>query len=147
MNLNVIFSSKTDDWATPQNFFDELDNEFGFQLDPCADDLNHKCKKYYTKECDGLKMDWGGYRVYCNPPYGREISKWVAKCFETNNKYGNLIVALLPARTDTKWFHDYIYKKEGVYIRFVKGRLKFGNSKENAPFPSMVVIWSERSVV
>ena len=134
-----MFSSKTDQWATPQYFFDELNSEFNFNLDPCADETNHKCNTYYSKEQDGLSQKWGGYRVFCNPPYGREIGKWVEKCFiETRNEC-ELAVMLIPARTDTKWFHKYIYGK--AEIRFVKGRLKFGDSNNSAPCPSMVVIF------
>lgn len=132
-----LFTSATDEWATPQEFFDDLDKEFHFTLDVCANDENHKCEKYYNKAQDGLSMDWEGEVVWCNPPYGREISKWVAKCSE----HDGLAVMLLPARTDTRWFHDYIYGK--AEIRFVKGRLKFGGCKNSAPFPSMVAIFKK----
>lgn len=140
MNKQVMFSSKTDQWSTPQEFFDELNKEFKFTLDPCSDEFNHKCGKYFTKEDDGLQKSWSGEKVFCNPPYGREIGLWVKKCFEEVN-YGKceIAVMLIPARTDTRWFHDYIYGKSE--IRFVKGRLKFGNSKSPAPFPSMVVVF------
>lgn len=143
MNAEVMFSSKTDQWATPQDFFDKLNEEFHFTLDPCADEFNHKCEQYYTKEQDGLSIYWGGWkeRVFCNPPYGREIGKWVARCYRHAKSDGGLAVMLIPARTDTKWFHDYIYNKPNVEIRFIKGRLKFGDSKNSAPFPSMVVIF------
>lgn len=141
MNTDVMFSSKTDQWETPQDLFDELNNEFGFTLDPCADDNNHKCKKYFTKEIDGLSQCWKGESVFCNPPYGREIGSWVRKCY-LHGKVGNCIaVMLIPARTDTRWFHEYIYNKKNVEVRFLKGRLKFGGSKNSAPFPSMVVIF------
>ena len=140
MNKEVMFSSATDNWATPQDFFDELNAEFHFDLDVCADEINHKCDKYYTKEQDGLTMPWKGI-VWCNPPYGREIGQWVRKAlFASVN--GATVVMLSPARTDTKWFHDYIYKRDNVEIRFVRGRLKFGNSKNSAPFPSMVVVFN-----
>ena len=129
-----LFSSKTDQWATPQEFFDKLDDEFHFTLDVCADETNYKCNQYFTKSDDGLKMAWGGI-IWCNPPYGREIGEWVKKC----SKHKGTAVMLLPARTDTRWFHDYIYNK--AEIRFIKGRLKFGGSKNSAPFPSMVVIF------
>ena len=109
MDTDVIFSSKTDDWATPQDFFDELNREFGFTLDPCADQFNHKCATYYTKEQDGLVHDWAVERVFCNPPYGKEIGKWVQKSLEESRKPDTLVVMLIPARTDTKWFHDFIY--------------------------------------
>ena len=138
-NIKVMYSSKTDNWATPQDFYDKLDSELHFTLDPCADKNNHKCKKYYTKEDDGLLQDWGGETVFCNPPYGRQISKWVEKCFNESRKDKTIVVMLIPARTDTKYFHQYIYNK--AELRFVKGRLKFGDSKANAPFPSMVVIF------
>lgn len=134
-----LFSSKTDQWATPQDFFDILDKEFDFNLDPCADESNHKCDTYFDKSQDGLKQNWGGHRVFCNPPYGRGIGKWVQKCYEESRSDNTLVVALLPARTDTKWFHDYVCGK--AEIRYVRGRLKFGDSKWNAPFPSMVVIY------
>ena len=134
-----MFSSATDNWATPQDFFDKLNAEFHFDLDVCADEINHKCDKYYTKEQDGLTMPWKGI-VWCNPPYGREIGQWVRKALFASVD-GATVVMLIPARTDTKWFHDYIYKRDNVEIRFVKGRLKFGNSKNSAPFPSMVVVF------
>lgn len=91
-----------------------------------------------------LKIGGGNERIFCNPPYGREIGSWVRRCYLVNRLQGNLIVMLLPARTDTRWFHEYIYEKENVEIRFVKGRLKFGNSKNSAPFPSMIVIYHEK---
>ena len=131
-----MMSSNTDEWATPKLFFEELNKEFNFTLDPCATDENHKCKKYYTKKDDGLSKSWGGV-VFVNPPYGREIYKWIEKAYNENLK-GATIVLLLPARTDTKWFHNFIYKKHE--IRFLKGRLKFNDGKQAAPFPSMVVV-------
>lgn len=140
MNTEVMSSSKTDQWATPQWFFDELNNEFNFTLDPCADAFNHKCQKYYTKEQNGLLQDWGRERVFCNPPYGREIPLWVKKCSD-EVCFGecSLAVMLIPSRTDTQWFHKYIYKQ--AEIRFIKGRLKFGDSSNSAPFPSMVMVF------
>ena len=139
MVSDVMYSSKSDDWATPQAFFDKLDREFRFTLDPCADDYNHKCPLYFTKEVDGLAQNWGGQTVFCNPPYGREIGKWVRKSSEEAQKPGTLVVMLIPARTDTRWFHDYIYGK--AEVRFVRGRIKFGDGENSAPFPSMVVIF------
>ena len=132
----VHFSSKTDDWSTPQSVFDELNNEFHFTLDPCADEKNAKCIKFFTREDDGLRQDWQTERVFCNPPYGRVIGDWVKKMSEGGARP---CVGLLPARTDTRWFHDYIYGK--AEIRFIRGRIKFGGHKNSAPFPSMVVIW------
>ena len=140
MNTDVMWSSKSCNWSTPQDFFDKLNEEFHFTLDPCADEHNHKCDKYYTIEQDGLKQDWSGETVFCNPPYGRVLSKWVKKCFQEVYA-GNCrcAVMLIPARTDTRWFHDWIYNRSEV--RFVKGRLKFGKEKNNAPFPCMVVVF------
>lgn len=141
MDTNVMFSSATDEWYTPMDFYNELDKEFNFNLDPCATDDNHKCDQYFTKADNGLIQDWGGYRVFCNPPYGRKITEtWVEKAYNEAQKKDTLIVMLLPARTDTKWFHNFIYHK--AEIRFIKGRLKFGGSKNAAPFPSMVVIFN-----
>lgn len=137
MNKSVLFSHKTDLWATPQDFFDKLDEEFHFNLDPCALPNNAKCSKYFTPEQDGLKQDWAKHRVFCNPPYGKAIKKWVEKC-HTEAQKGTLIVLLIPARTDTAYFHDYIYNK--AEIRFIRGRLRFGNAQNSAPFPSMIVI-------
>ena len=137
MNNKLMFSSATDEWSTPQDVFDKLNEEFSFTLDPCANDTNHKCKKYFTKTENGLLQNWDDEIVFCNPPYGREIDKWVKKAAESKAT----VVMLLPARTDTKWFHDYIYEK--AEIRFIKGRLKFGEAQNSAPFPYMVVIFYE----
>lgn len=139
-----LMSSNTSEWGTPKLFFEKLNKEFDFTLDPCATKDNHKCSKYFIKEQDGLKQNWRGQRVYCNPPYGKEISKWVEKAYLENQK-GVFVVMLLPARTDTRWFHDYIYKKHE--IRFIKGRLKFNDGNQSAPFPSMLVIMKVESEV
>lgn len=140
MNTDVMFSSKTDMWSTPQDFFNKLDEEFHFNLDPASTHENAKCEKHYTKVEDGLIQDWQGHVVFVNPPYGREIGKWVEKAYMESKKDNTTVVMLIPSRTDTKWFHQYIYNvaKE---IRFIKGRLKFGGSKNSAPFPSMVVVF------
>lgn len=135
MNTELMFSSGTDLWATPQNFFNALDREFHFTVDTCATPENAKCAHYFTADQNGLAQVWDGV-CWCNPPYGREIGKWVRKAAESCCT----VVMLLPARTDTAWFHDYIYGK--AEIRFVRGRLKFGNAKNSAPFPSMIVIFS-----
>lgn len=132
-----MLSSATDLWETPQDFFDQLDKEFDFDLDTCALEGNAKCTNYYTPEQDGLSLPWTG-TVWCNPPYGRQIGKWVEKAARSAAE-GATVVMLLPARTDTRWFHKYIYQK--AEIRFVSGRLKFGGSKSNAPFPSMVCVF------
>lgn len=113
-----MFSSKTDLWGTPQDLFDKLDAEFHFNLDVCALPENAKCERYYTPEQDGLVQEWSG-TCWCNPPYGRQIGKWVKKASEC----GTTVVMLILARTDTKWFHDYIYGK--AEVRFLRGRLHF----------------------
>lgn len=132
-------SSTTGEWETPQDFFDALDAEFHFDLDPCATRENAKCNSFFTKSEDGLAQSWRGLRVFMNPPYGREIASWVSKA-HIEMSYGALVVGLLPARTDTAWFHEHIYKVARE-VRFVRGRLKFSGAKWNAPFPCMVVIW------
>ena len=139
MNTELMFSSKTDLWETPQDLFDKLNNEFQFTLDVCATPENAKCDKFYTEEQDGLEHPWKG-TVWCNPPYGRGIGQWVRRALFASVS-GSTVVMLLPARTDTKWFHDYIYKRSNVEIRFIRGRLKFGGSKNSAPFPPMVVVF------
>lgn len=140
MNTDLMFSSKTDQWETPQDFFDQLNKEFHFTLDVCALPENAKCVDYYTPEQDGLSMPWTGV-CWCNPPYGRQIGQWVRRALFASVS-GATVVMLLPARTDTRWFHEYIYSK--AEIRFVKGRLKFGGADNAAPFPSMVVIYRNK---
>lgn len=135
---HVLWSSASEEWATPQPLFDALDSEFCFTLDPCATELNHKCEKYFTKEQNGLNKSWKGETVFCNPPYGRQIGKWVEKAF-TESEKGTVVVLLVPSRTDTKWFHDFILGK--AEIRFLKGRLKFGGHSNPAPFPSMIAVY------
>lgn len=150
MNTDVHFSSATDDWATPQDLFDELNEEFGpFELDVCADFHNRKCDYYFSKENDGLKQDWSvRKRIWMNCPYGRGIIDWVRKAYEASCD-GATVVCLLPARTDTRWFHDFIWDRETnapythprTQVRFLKGRVKFGGHKNSAPFPSMIVVF------
>jgi len=137
----VLFSSNRMDWETPQDLFDKLDKEFHFDLDPCANDDNHKCQTYFTPDQDGLQQDWGECTVFCNPPYGREIGKWVEKCAT----HDGIAVMLIPARTDTRWFHKWIYNRNNAEIRFIPGRLKFGGALNAAPFPSMIVVFSNRT--
>lgn len=132
----VWASSETDLWATPQDFFDELALEFGFTTDVCATPDNAKCPSFYTKEDDGLAKEWVG-TCWMNPPYGRSISLWMRKAYESALA-GATVVCLVPARTDTAWWHDYAMKGE---VRFVRGRLKFGGHKNPAPFPSAVVVF------
>lgn len=132
-----MMSSNTNEWATPQAFYNELNKEFHFTLDPCATVENAKCEKFYTEQQNGLLQSWKGEIVFCNPPYGRQLPLWVKKCCEEAEN-GATVVMLIPARTDTKYFHKYIYNKHE--IRFIKGRLHFNDSKQAAPFPSMVVV-------
>lgn len=136
--MSVHFMSKTDNWSTPQDVYDKLNEQFHFTLDPCADDTNHKCDKYFTSVDDGLLQDWSNDIVFMNPPYGRAIGNWIKKALESNTT----VVCLIPARTDTRWWHDYII--DNAEVRFIKGRLKFGNSKNSAPFPSAIVIFRKR---
>ena len=138
----VMFSSKSNDWATPQDFYNQLDAEFEFTLDPCASQASAKCSSFYTTDDDGLSKDWEGHTVFMNPPYGRKIGNWIQKAYEEGEKSNTRVVALIPARTDTKYWHNYCMK--ATEIRFVKGRLKFGqgNTKNSAPFPSAVVVFS-----
>lgn len=137
--MSVHFSTKTQEWATPQDLFDRLNSEFKFTLDPCCTDENAKCVRHYTELDDGLSKDWAGEVVFMNPPYGRTIGKWVKKARNESAKFrGATVVALLPARTDTAWWHDYVINYE---VRFIRGRLKFGGHKNSAPFPSAIVIF------
>lgn len=136
----VLFSSKKEEWETPQELFNSLNEEFNFNLDPCALPENAKCHKYFTPEEDGLIQNWRGHNVFCNPPYGRKISQWVEKAYKESKRKNTLVVMLLPVRTDTKYFHEFIYNK-AKEIRFLRGRLRFGNCRNSAPFPSMIVIF------
>ena len=148
-----MMSSNKSDWETPQDFFDKLNWGIQFTLDVCATKDNTKCERFYSPEIDGLKQSWKGEKCWMNPPYGREIGKWVKKASDECYVNGVLTVALLPARTDTKWFHEYINNNSLAEIRFIKGRLKFINRSlpswredgklkvSSAPFPSMIVIW------
>lgn len=135
-NMEVHFSSKTDQWETPQGVFDELQAEFELEVDVCALPENTKLAVFFDPEKDGLSQNWSGKRCWMNPPYGREIGKWVEKAATGG---AEIVVALLPARTDTRWWHDYIQDK--TEVRFIRGRLKFGGSKNSAPFPSAIVIF------
>lgn len=138
-NLNSgLFTSETDQWATPQWLFDEWAKRFNFTLDVCALPENHKCDTYFSPDVDGLTQSWSGNICWMNPPYGREIGKWVEKAY-LQSKAGACVVCLLPARTDTRWFHDYCLPYGEVI--FIKGRLKFGDAKNSAPFPSMMVVF------
>jgi len=135
-DMNVHFSSESAEWETPQDLFDELNDIYNFELDVCATDKNTKCDRYYTKRDDGLSQDWTGV-CWMNPPYGREIGKWIKKAYESSLR-GSTVVCLIPSRTDTAWWHDYCMNGE---ITFIRGRLKFGGCKNSAPFPSAIVVF------
>ena len=124
-----MFTSERDDWETPQALFDELDAAHHFTLDPCSTHANAKCAKHYTRDEDGLSKSWEGETVFCNPPYGREVAKWVRKCADESRHAK--VVALLPARTDTAWFHDHVYGK--AKVTFLRGRVKFERGGGRAP--------------
>tara|TARA_R110000796_G_scaffold60220_13_gene139066 strand:- start:15546 stop:16076 length:531 start_codon:yes stop_codon:yes gene_type:complete len=148
----LMFSSESNEWRTPQDFYEKLNRTFQFNLDPCATDDSAKCKKYFTEADDGLTHSWAGHQVFMNPPYGRGIDKWLEKAFKESENKNTTIVCLIPARTDTKYWHKYCMKADEIY--FVKGRLKFvqatdANGKplpskaccNTAPFPSAVVVF------
>lgn len=138
----VLFSKASDEYGTPRDLYERLDAEFHFTLDPCATAENHKCEKYYTAEDDGLTKSWAGERVFCNPPYS-QIKAWARKARAEADR-GTLVVMLVFARTDTAWFHDYVYG--AAELRFIRGRLHFetegGCSPGPAPAPSMLVIFN-----
>ena len=148
-NMDVHFSSKSNEWETPSEIFEALKSEFGFTLDPCCTEDNAKCAKFFTVKENGLQQDWSKETVFMNPPYGREIGKWVKKAYHEAQK-GAVVVCLIPSRTDTGWWHRYCMKGE---IRFIKGRLKFINKSlpsyrpdgdfkiSSAPFPSAIVVF------
>jgi phage N-6-adenine-methyltransferase len=140
----VLYSSRSEEWPTPPDLFQLLDSEFHFTLDPCATPENAKCTKFFTREHDGLTQDWGTERVFCNPPYGKRMSDWARKCFESSIN-GAIVVLLAHARTDTRWFHDWVYGK--AELRFVRGRLKFGGALQSAPFPSLVAVYMPPRVI
>lgn len=127
VRTNVHFMSTHNNWNTPKTFYDDLNKEFHFDFDPCPPEPNF----------DGLSVEWGGVN-FVNPPYGREMPKWIEKGYEEYKK-GKTVVFLIPSRTDTKYWHDYIMKADE--IRFIKGRLKFGGSKNSAPFPSCIAVF------
>lgn len=139
--MSVHFSSKTDEWATPIEVFDYWNKLYKFTLDVCATADNAKCDKYFTKSQDGLLQDWVG-NCWMNPPYGREISKWIKKAYDSSRK-GATVVCLIPSRTDTAWWHDYVMRGE---VKFIRGRLKFSGSTNAAPFPSAVVVFRPETI-
>ena len=140
MKDNVHFSMESNEWETPQELYDELNKEFSFTLDPCCTKESAKCIKYYTEEDNGLNQDWSNDIVFMNPPYGREIPKWIEKAFYESER-GSIVVCLVPARTDTRYWWDYIFPY--AEIRFIKGRVKFIQKGKSAPapFPSAIVIF------
>ena len=138
MNTDLMFSSATDQWPTPQTFFDVWAARFVFELDVCADAGNAKCSRFFSVDDDGLAQSWAPAVCWMNPPYGREIGKWVRKACEESRR-GATVVCLLPARTDTAWWHDYVIPH--AEVTFVRGRLKFGSAKAGAPFPSAVAVF------
>jgi phage N-6-adenine-methyltransferase len=132
-----MFSSEKIEWETPQHLFDKLNNEFNFTLDVCADETNYKCNKYYTVETDGLDQEWNGV-IWMNPPYGKGIDKWMKKAY-ISSRNGAVCVCLVPVRSDTKWWHNYVMN--ATEVRLINKRVKFGGASSNAPFPSAVVIF------
>ena len=141
MSINSgMLSSNTDKWSTPHDFFAKLEKLHGpFDIDVCADASNAKCPVYFDEATDGLSKEWKG-KCWMNPPYGRNIGKWMKKAYESAGN-GTVVVCLVPARTDTKWWHDYAIKGD---ITFIRGRLKFGGANNSAPFPSAVVVFWKR---
>lgn len=138
----ALKSDRTD-WETPRELFDRLDAFWHFDLDAAASDTNHLCADYYTKETDGLAQSWAGRRVWCNPPYGKQIADWTRKAYEETRDGQTLVIMLIPARTDTRWYHDYI-QGHAAEVKFIRGRLKYtlgGVAQNSAPFPSMLVRW------
>jgi site-specific DNA-methyltransferase (adenine-specific) len=145
MVSKVLYSSASEEWGTPHWLFDLLNRRFHFTLDACATPENAKCKKYFTKERDGLRQDWDKHVVFCNPPYGRAVGKWVRKCYEASFK-GALVVLVIPARLDTAWYHAYVKDKSEEFP--LKGRVAFdpppGKKQNGAPFPTMIVVYGRR---
>ena len=140
--MKVMYSSSTNEWSTPVEFYNKLNKIYNFTLDPCSTNNNHKCEKYFTQDDDGLVQDWGGERVFMNPPYGREIKNWIRKAHEESLKDNTVVVCLVPSRTDTRYWHDHCMK--AAEIHFIKGRLKFGDSENAAPFPSAVIVFDSQ---
>ena len=134
----ALLSSQNDCWETPPDLFATLDEVYEFDIDVCATPENAKCQRYFTPEQDGLAQGWEGQTCWMNPPYGRQIKAWVKKAY-TESLKGALVVGLLPARTDTSWYHDYIKGK--AVTTFLRGRFKFVGARHNAPFPSMIAVW------
>ena len=141
--MKLMSSSKNLGWETPQNWFNYLDLEFGFTLDPCCQHETAKCKKHYTPDEDGLAQSWAEERVFMNPPYGREIGAWMEKAYRECKDNQALVVCFVPARVDTNWWHSWADKASE--IRFPKGRVKFQGADNGAPFPVAIVIFRPRA--
>ena len=140
-----LFTSNKQNWETPKELFDKLNSEFNFELDAAASDENHKCENYFTEEQNALEQDWSKYNsIFINPPYDSKLqTDFLKKAYETNKKHGTTIVLLIPSRTDTARWHEYIFDKADV--RFLRGRIKFEVDgvphKDPAPFPSAIIIY------
>ncbi len=135
-----LLTSKTNEWSTPPAFFEKLEQQYGpFTLDPCATAENAKCERFFTKDDDGLTKSWEGETVFMNPPYGRAVGHWMEKAYMESTKHNATVICLVPARTDTGWWHRFAMKGD---ITFIRGRLRFGGTKHPAPFPSAVVVFS-----
>jgi phage N-6-adenine-methyltransferase len=140
--MDVHFSSDKMDWETPDDLFKKLDQEFHFTLDVCATKHNKKCKRFFSPEDDGLSQDWSGEVCWMNPPYGREIKRWVDKAYTTTCSEC-ICVCLLPVRSDTQWWHNFVMKS--AEIRFLTKRLSFQGSNNKAPFPAVIVVFSGKN--
>ena len=140
MKTETLFGKNSDEWQTPLELFQDLDREFHFDLDACATHENHMVDAYFTKDEDGLEQEWEGHTVWCNPPYS-QIKKWVRKCYYEGHKPNTVVVLLVPSRTDTQWFQNYVLHR--AEVRFINGRLRFVGTGAiaNAPFPSALVIF------
>ena len=139
---SVLLSSKDMSWATPQEWYDYLNLEFKFTLDPCSIPETAKCARFFTPKDDGLSQSWEDERVFMNPPYGRELPKWMKKAYDEARQHGALVVAFVPARVETQWWHRYAVKASE--IRFPIGRVKFAGATASAPFPIAVVVFRPR---
>ena len=137
----AMVSSKSNEWATPDNLFNKLDEEFTFTLDPCSTDENAKCDKHYTQKDNGLSHDWSKDIVFMNPPYGGHTGKWMRKALSDSRK-GAIVVCLIVSSTDRSYWHDYIFPY-AAEIRFLRGRITFGESKSTAPFASAIVVFKK----
>lgn len=136
--MSVHFSSEKQDWATPDELYERLDRIYRFNLDVAADATNARCETYFDAGTNGLAQSWAGARVWCNPPYGRQIGDWTAKAAAEAAK-AEFIVMLVPARTDTRWWHD---ARSSCRIEFLRGRLRFKGATASAPFPSALLYWN-----